>query len=811
MVMHRTFDPQFATRPRLSSPLIAGLTMVALASVSSAQQPELLPIPEVEMVEGVEAGVEEVFPQLRETIDRLMADDSVSSRQLAEAFGELGRAALYYEVSTVAEPALVNSRRLDPSDYRWPYYLGAYYQDQRRVAEATEQLERAHELKAGDPAINTRLGQLALLADRTDQAAEYFERARRSEGFAATALYGLGRSASLRGDDAAAIELFKAALELAPEAAEIQQQLGLTYRKLGDLEVAREHLSKQASGSLRFPDPLMDSLKGDFSRSHLFAGLEAQATGRWEDAVEEYRRAVEQDPTNGVNHQALANALEASGDLEGAIEEYRLAASLLPGDAMVRVQLSRALVARGGVTGEATEVYRRAVELAPELKEARTGLASLLILQERNLEEATEHLNAALEIDPEDLGARFQLAQVLILSGEPDDAVEELERVLAVDPLRPEVLLNYGQALARSGRSSEARATFQELLQQRATDVVRAVAHKELAEIATAEGLDEQALEHWQEAMSLAPEQAPVGLGYAQALAVAGRHEEALAVYETILLSNPQDEAALLGQARAFVAAGQIPEATSQLESLLDARPGLVEAALELAAIQLRQGDSEGAIDRLTRARERTEEAETRALLSFEIGGMWQMAGDDQRAVEAYRESLEDYSEFKDAHFNLAVSLGRLGQTEEAIEHLDRVIEIDPEDEESYLALAQALAGQGLFNEAHDTLQRGREHAPESPILTSALVQLLLASPDPEVRDVAAAVPLALRLHEVEPSIQNGAMVAAALGAAGRSNEAAEWQARVLREAEAAGWPEEQLQRMRSDLALYRQRSGGGC
>jgi hypothetical protein len=53
-------------------------------------------------------------------------------------------------------------------------------------------------------------------------------------------------------------------------------------------------------------------------------------------------------------------------------------------------------------------------------------------------------------------------------------------------------------------------------------------------------------------------------------------------------------------------------------------------------------------------------------------------------------------------------------------------------------------------------------------------------------------------------------MVAAALGASGRSAEAAEWQARVLSEAEAAGLPEDQLQRLRSDLALYRQRAGGG-
>ncbi len=195
------------------------------------------------------------------------------------------------------------------------------------------------------------------------------------------------------------MELFKAALELEPEAAEIHQQMGLAYRKLGDLDAAREHLSKQASGDLSFPDPLMASLKGDFSRSHLFAGLEAQSTGRWEDGG---RRVPQgggvEDPTSGVNHQILATALERSGDLDSAIEEYRLAASLLPSDSMVRVQLAKALTTRDGVSDEAVGLFRRAVELAPSLLEARRGLAAVLMQQQR-FDEVLEHLDAAVEID----------------------------------------------------------------------------------------------------------------------------------------------------------------------------------------------------------------------------------------------------------------------------------------------------------------------------------------------------------------------------------------------------------------------------
>jgi len=579
-------------------------------------------------------------------------------------------AALYYEIAEVIEPALKNAQRLAPEDYRWPYYLGAYYQDQRRLEEAMGQLERARRLQSDDPAINIRLGQMALLSDRPEGAAEYFEKSRSREGFTALALYGLGRSASLRGDDAAAMELYKAALELEHEAAEIHQQMGLAYRKLGDLDAAREHLSKQASGSLAFPDPLMSSLKGDFSRSHLFAGLEAQSTGRWADAVAEYRAAVDEDPTNGVKHKILADALDKSGDLDSAIEEYRLATALLPSDAMVRVQLSKALVARDGVSDEAIDLFRRAVELAPGLEEARRGLATVLLHQQR-FEEALEHLDAPLQLAPPDPGAR-------------------------------------------------------------------------------------------------------------------------------------------LLRARALAAVGRESEASLDLESILATQPEALEATLDLAALEARQGEFDSAIKRLEGLLESAEDESSRAILNFEIGGLKQLAGDDEAALRYYDAAIEQAPELRDAQFNKAVSLGRLGRQEEAEEQLRQVLEIDPQDEESYLALAQTYASRGQFGDSREILQDGLEEVVDSKQLMAAMIQLLLASPDGEVRDAAAAVPLATRLHEVEPSIQNGAMVAAALGAAGHSAEAAEWQARVLLEAEAADWPEERLQIMRSDLALYRQRAGGG-
>ena len=58
------------------------------------------------------------------------------------------------------------------------------------------------------------------------------------------------------GDHAAAIEQFEQALAVEPSASEIHYPLAQSYRKLGNLDKAREHLGQRGEGEVRYPDPL---------------------------------------------------------------------------------------------------------------------------------------------------------------------------------------------------------------------------------------------------------------------------------------------------------------------------------------------------------------------------------------------------------------------------------------------------------------------------------------------------------------------------------------------------------------------------
>jgi tetratricopeptide (TPR) repeat protein len=64
-----------------------------------------------------------------------------------------------------------------------------------------------------------------------------------------------------------------------------------------------------------------------------------------EEAIEQYRRALETAPDNAVAHYSLANSLAARGRLDEAITHYRQALEISPHLREARARLDESLAA----------------------------------------------------------------------------------------------------------------------------------------------------------------------------------------------------------------------------------------------------------------------------------------------------------------------------------------------------------------------------------------------------------------------------------------------------------------------------------
>src|SRR5260370_160177 len=99
------------------------------------------------------------------------------------------------------------------------------------------------------------------------------------------------------------------------------------------LQFAADRIAK-ASMSFR-------ALYQSFTWEHLKAALRGQ--GKLDDAIAEYRRAIEIDPNYAFAHNNLGVALRGQGKLDDAIAEYRRAIEIDPNSERARRNLELAL------------------------------------------------------------------------------------------------------------------------------------------------------------------------------------------------------------------------------------------------------------------------------------------------------------------------------------------------------------------------------------------------------------------------------------------------------------------------------------
>lgn len=175
-------------------------------------------------------------------------------------------------------------------------------------------------------------------------------------------------------------------------------------------------------------------------------------SGRAAEAIAHYQAALRVLPDSPITHNDLANALAATpGRMPQAIAEYQIALRLKPDYEEARNNLAQVQsngaemqynmgvdLARSGKAEEAILHFEEALRLKPDYVEAHDNLGVVLAGAGR-VQEAIPHFEAALRIDPDSAGAHVNLG--IALSGIPGrmpEAIRHFEAALRIKP-DPEV------------------------------------------------------------------------------------------------------------------------------------------------------------------------------------------------------------------------------------------------------------------------------------------------------------------------------------------------------------------------------------
>jgi tetratricopeptide (TPR) repeat protein len=162
-----------------------------------------------------------------------------------------------------------------------------------------------------------------------------------------------------------------------------------------------------------------------------------------------------------------ARSAVSDGRYREALELYRRVIEQLPEDAVVRFEYAQ-LLRDLNVADEAGKQAREAVRLDPSLSEARRLLGSIELsgagTDPARLDRAIEELRQAHRLAPEDAATTASLARALLKRGRPAEAAALLDG-LPGGRTQPGLMRLTAEARGKSGRFREAEAVYRELLE----------------------------------------------------------------------------------------------------------------------------------------------------------------------------------------------------------------------------------------------------------------------------------------------------------------------------------------------------------
>ena len=413
---------------------LVAIGLAALCAGCSGSQ-QLAAVPEPADLAAMNTAVREQYRNLRQALDRLLAERSTPDAELAAAFGELGLWYHVYHLLDGADLAYGNARRLAPEDPSWPYYLALVDASGGRTDEARAGFQQVLEKSPNDVPALVRSAEIELRDGRPAAAKELFERALAGDGEAVRARVGLARAVRELGDPGPAFDLLRQALAQQPGSWQIRYALGLTLRELGELERSEAFLATVEPAArlddLRMRDPRQARLLAMDVGFHgnLRRAQEAGRAGRHQAALQFFRAAAAADPSSVVASLGVSRSLHAMGRVEEALERAFETLERFPDNALVHNGVAIRLLAAGR-REEAREHFRTALTIRPSSRPALRGLA-VMRSEDGDLAGAAAYFGKARSLGLT-AGLATRNAVVLMQLGRDAEALKALQEDLLV-------------------------------------------------------------------------------------------------------------------------------------------------------------------------------------------------------------------------------------------------------------------------------------------------------------------------------------------------------------------------------------------
>jgi tetratricopeptide (TPR) repeat protein len=513
--------------------------------------------------------------------------------------------------------------------------------------------------------------------------------------------------------------LFRSLARENPSSRDVQEGL----RSIARLEPARPGVRPE-------PPPAPSTA---VSATSLRLAQEAEAQGRFPEAIKHYREHLEEFPRDEEARFRLARVLGWNKQFTESESMLRQWTANHPDSAAGFLQLARVLSWQEKYE-PAVEQYRKALSLDPENVEGHIEFARTLSWLKQYTEALAEY-RRALDAQPDNREARAGVVRVLLWMGELQEARNELATFRQVHPEDPQAdtllrtieSLETKQEAARAISPTASEEYFRALIEKEPTNVA---ARLELADLLARREDFPGAVEQLRVAAELKPEDASIGLKLARVLSWNREYAESRRRYRQWLEKYPTDEEVRLELARVLSWGRDFNGSIVEYRQVLETNPRKMDARLELARVLTWQRRYEEALyefDKVLRQDPENVDAWVGKGRVLAAQSKW------RPSLFAYESALRLNPSDQEARIAKAQSLLWSGNGGRARPMLNELRQENPDDARVLVSLASAENSAGRPDRALDLLGEAAALEPQN-VEVDILRDQIQAQLRPELR-----------------------------------------------------------------------------
>ena len=441
-------------------------------------------------------------------------------------------------------------------------------------------------------------------------------------------------------------------------------------------------------------------------------------------AIEEYRQAIEADPSSGYLTAGLAELYAKTGRIRDAVLEAQDILKRDPNNIEARKLLGRIYLRSLGdmqasngsqnVLKLAIEQYEQIVKIEPESVDDHLLLGRLYRLN-NDLQKAENEFKTAVKLQPDSEEAVTTLAYLYNEEGDTARATQVLS------------------AIPEAGRSAKLYSALGYTYEQQ----------KQY----------KNAIAAYRRAIELDRDNLDAIRGLAQNLMNDGQTEAALEQYKVIADANPEDAQTYVRMADIYRKQGKFDLALENLKKAESMVQDSIEVPYSMAAVYQAQGRFEEAEQVLQNLLKKTEKPDgsysqsdrnNRAVFLERLGSIYREQGNTQQAVETFRKMLalgdenavrgyqqiiDSYREAKqwpqatavakeavqklpnnrDLRMVLDGQLADTGEADKGLKDVRSMLKGGPEDRDVYITLAQMNTRLKRWHDAEEALDKAEQ------------------------------------------------------------------------------------------------------